>query len=158
MSELEVQIVRLDPMRVASVQAVSRSPERDAWTKLKAWAEPQGLLADVERHPVFGFNNPPPVMEGEEYGYELWIRVGPEVDGEGEVEVKDFPGGRYAVTTCKLHGDPRGPLPEVWKELWHWVRESGEFEWRHTHELEKVHDPTAAEADLVLDLYLPIEG
>ena len=31
----EVRLVRLELMRVASVRAVSQSPERDAWEKLR---------------------------------------------------------------------------------------------------------------------------
>jgi hypothetical protein len=30
------------------------------------------------------------------------IGVGPEIQAEGEIEVKDFAGGLYAVVTCKL--------------------------------------------------------
>jgi hypothetical protein len=32
--------------------------ERDAWEKLRAWAEPKGLHEDLENHPVFGFTIP----------------------------------------------------------------------------------------------------
>ena len=44
MSDLDVRIVKLEPMRVASVRAVSESPEVDAWSKLRSWAEPKGFL------------------------------------------------------------------------------------------------------------------
>ncbi|MDH5383804.1 MAG: GyrI-like domain-containing protein, partial [Candidatus Aminicenantes bacterium] len=76
---------------------------------------------------------------------------------EEEIEVKDFPGGLYAVTTCKLTGDPSGRnVLETWRALWEWVK-SSKYKWRQTHELEKLHDPLAPEAEFVLDLYLPIE-
>ena len=58
MTESDVRIVKLEPMRVASVRAISETPERDAWEKVRTWAEPKGLLADIEKHPIFGFNNP----------------------------------------------------------------------------------------------------
>jgi DNA gyrase inhibitor GyrI len=153
MSELEVSIVKLAPMRVASCRAVSESPERDAWEQLRRWAGPRGLLADIQKHPVFGFNNPPPSPDSREYGYEFWICVGPDVKSEGEIEVKDFPGGLYAVTTCKTVES----IGEVWKSLWEWVQAS-EYEWRKTHELEKPHDPLASEGELVFDLYVPIDS
>ncbi len=157
MSDLEVRIVRLDPMRVASVRVISESPEVDAWGKLRSWAEPKGLLRDDAQHPIFGFNNPNPTAEIKEYGYELWIKVGADIESEGEIEVKDFPGGLYAVATCSLIDDPSGRnVLETWKALWNWVK-SSKYKWRRTHELEKVHDPMAAEKDLILDLYLPIE-
>jgi len=80
-------------MRVASVHVVSEHPEAEAWERLKAWAEPRGLLENPRQHPVFGFNNPPPSPERKEYGYEFWIRVGPEVASEGTVQVKAIAGG-----------------------------------------------------------------
>jgi len=156
MTDLDVRIVKLEPMRVASVRALSESPERDAWEKLRAWAEPKGLLKDIERHPVFGFNNPNPAPDRKDYGYEFWIRIDPDIEPEAEIEAKDFAGGLYAVTTCRLLGDPKGNVGEVWMKLWEWAQASSKYKWRRTHELEKQHDPLASEEDLVLDLYLPI--
>lgn len=157
MSDLQVDIISLPPMRVASARAISETPERDAWAKVRAWAEPLGLLSDPDASQVFGFNNPPPSEDRKEYGYELWIRVEPDAEVAGELEAKDFPGGLYAVTRCRLYGDPKGNVLEVWKRLWDWVGAS-DYEWRRTHELERPVDPIAPEEELVLDLYLPIEG
>jgi hypothetical protein len=42
MSELEIRIVELEPMRVASVYGFGESPELQAWEKLIAWAGPKG--------------------------------------------------------------------------------------------------------------------
>ncbi len=157
MSDLDVRIVKLDPMRVASVRVVSESPEVDAWAKLRSWAEPKGFLQDDTNHPIFGFNNPNPQPDSKEYGYELWIKVGADVESEGEVEVKDYPGGLFAVTTCKLMDDPSGRnILETWKALLEWVKAS-KYKWRPVHELEKVHDPMDSDKDIILDLYLPIE-
>ena len=157
MPELDVKIVRLDPMHVASVRAISEEPEHDAWLKLQEWAEPRGLLGDLDKHPVFGFNNPNPSEQRKEYGYEFWIRVDENVESDDVVRVLEFQGGRYAVTTCKLMNDPNGNIPEVWLKLYEWVKES-EYEWQQTQELEKPHDLTSADEELLLDLYLPIEG
>jgi DNA gyrase inhibitor GyrI len=143
-------------MRVASVRIVSAAPEREAWHKLRAWAGPKGLLDDLGARPVFGFNSPSPSPGQREYGYEFWLGLDRELPGEGEIQVKDFPGGLYAVVTCRLVGDPAGSVPELWRKLWEWVQTS-RYKWRRTHELEKHHNPHAAEADMVLDLYLPIE-
>ena len=157
MPNLDVKIVRLEPMRVACAHVVGEEPEHDAWVKLHDWVEPKGLLNDLEKHPVFGFNNPNPTEGGKEYGYEMWIRVDPDVEAEGEVTVKGFPGGLFAVTTCKLMNDPNGNMPEVWMKLYEWVKAS-EYKWAKTQELEKLRDVSSSDEDLVLDLYLPIEG
>ena len=157
MTDLDVRIVKLQPMRVGSVRAISEHPERDTWQKMRVWAKPKGLLDDLEKHPVFGFNNPNPSSGRKEYGYECWIRIGPDIESEGEIEVKDFAGGLYAVTTCKLLGDPKGNVGEIRMKLWEWAQASSKYKWRRTHELEKHHDPQVSEENLALDLYLPIE-
>ncbi len=150
-SALNVRIEKMEPMRVASICVVSEHPEMEAWEKLKAWAEPKGLLKDCQEHPVFGFNNPSPSPGRKEYGYEFWIRVGREITSEGPIETKEIPSGRFAVTT------QRGfPNPQVWRQLWDWVQSSG-YRWRKSHELERIHDPLASEAEAIFDLYLPIE-
>jgi len=162
MKEVEVEIVRLEPMLVASVRAVSETPERDAWEKLRGWAEPRGLLGDVEKHPVFGFNNPDPSPGQKQYGYEFWIRVDPDTEPEGEVEIKEVKGGLYAVTTCKLKEEieseffqKQGYL-ESWQKIVDWVK-SSKYKYGRHQCLEKAHDPGATEEELILDLYCPIE-
>jgi AraC family transcriptional regulator len=150
MSDLDVRIEELEPMRVACVRVVSESPEQDSWEKLQSWAEAKGYLGNVEDHPIFGFNNPSPSTDRKEYGYEFWIRVPPDEEPEGEIDIQDFPGGLYAVTTIKGL-----PNPDVWISLWKWVQ-SSPYEWRKTNELEKVHDPFASQDEIMFDLYLPI--
>jgi DNA gyrase inhibitor GyrI len=115
------------------------------------------MFDDVSSHPVYGFNNPGPSPDRSDYGYEFWIKVSDGVESSGDVQVRDFEGGLYAVTTCALAGDPNGTVPEVWLQLLHWVQES-KHEWRRTtHELEKLVNPGAEEKDIILELYLPIE-
>lgn len=162
MKELKARIVRLEPMHVASVRAISQTPEHDAWEKMRAWAEPEGLLEDLDKHPVFGFNNPNPSPDRNEYGYEFWIRVEPGTKPEGEVKIKEFKGGLYAVTTCNLKEEleseffeKEGYL-ESWKKLVEWVKNS-KYRYGKHQGLEKTHDPTASEEELILDLYCPIE-
>jgi DNA-binding HxlR family transcriptional regulator/DNA gyrase inhibitor GyrI len=162
LKEFHVRIEKLKPMRVASARAISKTPERDAWTKMRTWAEPRGLLEDLEKHPVFGFNSPDPTPDRQEYGYEFWIRVEPEIKVEGEVEPKEFQGGLYAVTTCNLKEEieseffqKEGYL-ESWKKIVDWVKASEYSPGKHQC-LEKAHDPGATDEELVLDLYCPIE-
>ncbi len=156
MAALTVDVRSLPAMSVIAAQVTSAHPETDAWNKLTAWAEPAGLLKDSAAHPVFGFNNPPPEPGQPMYGYEIWIEVDADTPAVSGLERKEFPGGRYAVTTCQLHGDPHGPVPQVWQQLVRWSDEHG-YRWRHTHELERLVNPDASEEDFVLELYLPIE-
>ena len=154
MPDLTVSIVQLEPMTVATSRAFGESPEAQAWKQLRAWAEPRGWLEDLTKHPVYGFNNPNPSPESREYGYEFWISVEPGEKSNGDIEIQKFPGGLYAVTSCRLLGEPN--VLETWKLLWQWVHES-EYRWRQTHELEKPNDPTAPEDEIELELFLPIE-
>jgi len=59
MSELEVRVITLEPMRVASAYGFGEQPETQAWTKILAWASSQGY-EDLSKHRFFGFNNPNP--------------------------------------------------------------------------------------------------
>jgi DNA gyrase inhibitor GyrI len=162
MARFEARIVRLAPMRVASVHAFGESPEREAWKKMEAWAGPRGLLEDINENPVFGFNNPNPSSDSKEYGYEFWIAVGPQVEAETGVEIKQFEGGTYAVTSCNLLEEVNSEFfqkegyLESWKKIYAWAKEKKLVQGSH-QALEKPHDPRAPEAELVLDLYLPIE-
>jgi len=162
MKEFEVKIVRLEPMRVASARVISTTPENEAWEKMRTWAEPKGLLEDLEKHPVFGFNNPNPSSDRREYGYEFWVRVGPDVEPEGDIKIIEFEGGLYAVATCKLKEEleseffQKAGYLESWKKLVDWVK-SSKYKYGKHQGLEKAHDPNSLEEELVLDLYCPIE-
>lgn len=162
MKSIEVEIVKLEPMNVASVRAISRSPEEDAWKKMVSFAEPRGLLKDLKKHPIFGFNNPNPSKEGGEYGYEFWIKVDDSVDLDDSVEKKEFKGGLYAVTRCNLTKEVQSEflatygVLESWHRLSEWLKES-QYEMGVHQCLEKSVNPTDVDADHMLDLYMPIK-
>ncbi|MCW4051465.1 MAG: effector binding domain-containing protein [Candidatus Bathyarchaeota archaeon] len=151
MNELKVQIVELEPMRVASFRAVSESPESDSFQKLYAWAQKKGLLKDLKKHPIYGFNNPSPRKGEKEYGYEFWIKVDLGLQEEGMV-FKDVPAERYAVTT----GHSLKDIGRAWMSLVEWVKENG-YKMGKAQCLEKHQSTEMDEAGLVLDLYQPIE-
>ncbi len=156
MSELDVRIVELEPLRVASVWGFGASPEDEAWKMLNAWAEPKGLLDEPEKHRIFGFNNPNPSSSSPNYGYELWIEVGPDMEPEDDVRILDFDGGLYAVTRCEVPKGKYEVIGEIWKKLVTWREDSqytcGTHQW-----LEKTVPMGEAKGlEFILDLYLPI--
>ena len=156
MSDLEVRIVKLDPMRVASFHGFGASPESQAGNKLLAWAKPKGLLDDPAQHRVFGFNNPDPSPGSPHYGYEFWMAVGPDVQPEAEMKIKEFAGGLYAVTRCEVKDDPYNVIPVTWQRLVAWCEDSkyrmAHHQWLEEH-LDLAHVWPGA---FVLGLYLPI--
>ncbi len=150
MSELAVRIVELEPMRVASVLGFSATPEKDAHEMMMGWARPKGLLDKPFRW--FGFNNPNPSPGSPHYGYEVWLPVDQDVPGAGDVRIKQFSGGLYAVTRCEGLQN----IGERWQQLVAWVEDShyqcAQHQW--LEELFTV-DATRLE-EYVFDLYLPI--
>ena len=164
--QLEVRIVRLEPLHVASAHGFGEGPEGMAWQDILAWAGDQGLLDHLDAHRFFGFNNPDPTPGSPNYGYEQWITVGPEVEGAPGITIKDFPGGLYAVTRCQ--GIPR--ITDVWRQLIAW-RESSPYAPANHQWLEECLTPDLDVlgrgaplneierlARIEMDLYLPIAG
>jgi len=141
-------------MRVASVLGFGASPEDQAWQRLTAWAQPRGFLDNPEQHRIFGFNNPDPSPGSPNYGYEFWIAIGPDIERGGEVSIKEFSGGLYAVARCSGIGN----IGERWHQLATWCENSrysfGHHQWLEEH-LGTVETPQG-EDEMVLDLYLPI--
>jgi DNA gyrase inhibitor GyrI len=155
MSDLDVRIVQLEPMRLISAWGFGPSPEEEAWNKLRAWAEPRGLMEDLEKNRTFGFNNPDPSPGSPNYGYELWIDAGPDVEPEGDLRVVGFDGGLYAVTLCEVPEGDFEVIGKTWKKLVAWREDSkyrcGAHQW-----LEKSVPPGRPGLAFALDLYLPI--
>ena len=153
MSELKVRIVQLDALRVVSAHGFGESPEGQAWDTLLTWARPKGLLDDLAAVRFFGFNNPNPSPGSPNYGYDQWMSVGPDVEAEGEVEIKEVSGGLYAVARCEGL-DNIGP---TWKGLVTWFEDSP-YKKAHHQWLEELLSPPDVQQpdDYIFDLYLPI--
>jgi DNA gyrase inhibitor GyrI len=150
MSEIEVRIVTLETMRVASAYGFGEQPEEQAWTKILAWVNSQGINLEEQR--FFGFNNPNPSPGSPNYGYEQWITIGPEAKSAEGIEIKEFPGGLYAVARCEGLQN----IGNVWKQLVVW-REDSKYQEAHHQWLEECFTPEAERLeDYVFDLYAPI--
>ena len=114
MSDLDVRIVKLPPMRVACVNGFGEGPEGMAFDKMRAWAEAHHLLGKPYR--LFGYNNPDPSPGSPNYGYDVWITVDESVQADGDARIIDFPGGLYAVTRIEVKNpwdDIPGDLAET---------------------------------------------
>jgi DNA gyrase inhibitor GyrI len=163
MPEIEVRVVELNPMRMASALGYGREPEIEAWTMLLKWARGQGLLADLEACRFFGFNNPDPSPGSPNYGYEQWLEIPSNIQPSGDVNLVQFPGGSYAVTGCTLLD-----IGEKWQQLVAWC-EASDCDQSGGQGLEALQNPAefiTPEGELLLDenrfekfrldLYLPI--
>ena len=155
LNDLEVRIVKLEPMRVASFLGFGKSPEELAWEQLIAWAKPKGLLTDPGKHRLFGFNNPNPSAGSPNYGYEVWIEIDPEFDVEEDVKTFTFPGGLYAVTRCEVPKGRFNVIGETWQKLVTW-REASPYRYGGHQWLEQSLPDAPPDTEFVLDLYMPI--
>ncbi len=155
MDTLNVQIIKLKPMRMASAYGFGDNPEDQAWQRIYAWAKPQGLLEDVAAHPMYGFNNPNPSPASTHYGYEIWMKVEPSVEPTGDIRIVEFTGGAYATMRCFAQGDPAKNIPAAWKALADWCK-SNNLRFGHHQPLESVVSGRDNPAELVLDLFCPI--
>jgi len=149
----EVRIEELGPMRVASVRVISATPERDAWARMKAWASARGLLNSA-KNPIFGFNSPDPEPGQKIYGYEYWLRIDAATEIDGEAVERQFDGGPYAVSECRV-SDPWKDIPSAWGRLLQWVLKNGYSVGSHQY-FEVPEDPDAPDNRLVLRLYCPV--
>ena len=129
MRELQVEIVRLAPMQVASFYGFGHEPEFQAAAKMLAWAEARGLYDEGFGHRVFGFNNPSPTAASPNYGYEFWLELkdgeaqllsGAAADSAGEVALKSFGGGLFAAARCR----GVAAVPDTWRQLVTWLEDS----------------------------------
>lgn len=151
MSDLEVKIVCLERMRVASAHGFGPEPEGIAWEKMKAFAEKNNLGIGEKLH-TFGFNNPDPSPASPNYGYEIWVEVGPEIQPDGDIRILQFDGGLYGVTQFK----DLNKIGEVWKQLVVW-REDSKYKTGHHQWLEELL--TSADIpveEYVFNLYIAI--
>lgn len=153
MSDLDVRIVKLEPQRVAMSYGFGSGPENIAWEKMIAFVKAKGLDKDGQAHRFFGFNNPNPSPGSPNYGYEQWITVGPIIEAEGDIKIKTFGGGLYAVTRCKLSS-----ITDAWMQLSAWREQSPYRNASHQWLEEAISDPLARpiDGDSEFDLYLPI--
>jgi DNA gyrase inhibitor GyrI len=153
MSKLDVRIVNLEPVRMASAYGFGASPEELAHKKMLAFLKSRGLMEGYgTEHRHFGFNNPNPSAGSPNYGYEIWTEIGPQVEPEGDIRIVDFCGGLYAVTRFENLEN----IGRVWQELVRW-RESSKYKPGHHQWLENLHNPLEADpAKYIFDLYLPI--
>ena len=156
MNDQEVRIIQLPAMRLASVSAYGPTPEDEAWKNLEAYARQHGFFESLETsHRIFGFNNPNPSLGSPNYGYEFWVTVGPEIDGP---EIREMPGGAYAVLRWDGMGNPYETIPAAWQKLVQWAEQSP-YRLVERPCLEEHLKPThQVDNGFMLDLYLGIEN
>lgn len=154
MGEVEIRIVSLPGMRVASSYAFGPSPEEEAWKPIRRFAEERGVDPTSKGYRTFGFDNPAPSPGSPEYGYEIWMPIDAVTDVSPPLIPKDFKGGRFAVS--RIVG--LSCIGQGWKNLIAWLEDSP-FEWlsERFEMMEELLNPAEPNPDRwIFDLYIPI--
>jgi len=154
MTLTDVQIVDLPAMRVASALGFGPHPEDQAWKIMLEFAADAGIDLTTEGVRTFGFNNPNPSPGSENYGYEIWLPIGPEIEARAPLEIKEVPAGRYAV--ARFTG--LSNIGRTWQELVAWF-EDGPYTAPPTYQqcLEALLNPLEPDPEEYrFELYLPI--
>jgi AraC family transcriptional regulator len=156
MENQDIQIITLPAMRVASFYAFSASPETEAWNKVVNWAKSHDSWQEAPIVRIFGFNNPDPSEGSPNYGYEFWLTIGPGVQPDDEIKIKEFSGGMYAMLRCDVTANPWDIIPTSWGKLVKWLESSyykfGNHQWLEEH----FSRSDSNDKGFILDLYLPI--
>lgn len=151
-AQLDVQIQKLDAMRVVCFNGYGANPEHLAWEKLIAFMDKNHMAFEGRR--VFGYNNPEPAPGSPNYGYDVWLTLKEEIKPDEGGSVIDFPGGSYAVTHVKSVED----IFPTWQKFIAWLESSPYQLGSHQYLEEHLNPARVIDANsLQLDLYLPIQ-
>jgi AraC family transcriptional regulator len=154
---MEVRFQNCRPLRVAYVRHVGPYQEcGKAWQTLCALAGQHGLFTPDALRIGVGYDNPE-VTPADRLRYDACLTVNDQFQGAGELQVQEIAGGEYAVVT---HRGSYAGLPDAYRWIFReWIPASGRA-LRHVPCFEVyVNDPTTtAEADLVTEIYIPLES
>lgn len=111
--ELEIRIERIEPTTVACVRHVGPYSEvGGAWKALMKWGWAKMLFGSPK---TFGLSHDDPdVTEPERLRYDACMAVAPGTRTRGRVELRDLPGGAFAVT---LHRGDYGSIGDTYARL-----------------------------------------
>lgn len=153
---MDVQIWTLDPAKMAYAEHVGPYEEvGKAWERLCAWAGPAGIFNETTR--FYGvYYDDPRETPAEKLRSEACLTIAAECDAPAEIKFKDFPGGRYAVTT---HLGSYEKLGESWLKFYtEWLPQSGEDHAESPCYEQYMNDPKTTKPEhLVTLLLMPLK-
>ncbi len=152
LNEWNIRIIKLHPMLVAYYIAYGKEPENETWEVLFNWVK-ENQLDQMFTTRYFGFNNPDPSKDNDEYGYEGWVTLKEKVKPSAKIKMKTFKGGLYAVMTSNVFD-----IVASWQKLYKIVNQSNKYiigkRWLEEHII--LGDITW-EHNFQVDLYCPLE-
>ena len=122
---MKVEVKELPSHRVAYVRSKSGYDEKaihEAYETLCNWAGPRGLFGPNTKLIGASYDNPE-ITPISKCRYDACITIGDDVQAEGPISVKVFPGGKYAV--YRWRGRPRDVGPVFQSLMGEWFPTSG---------------------------------
>jgi AraC family transcriptional regulator len=154
---MNVRFQHCEPQRVVYVRHVGPYQEcGKAWQTLMALAGQHGLLAPGALSIGIGHDNPD-VTPPDKLRYDACLTVAGNFQAVEGLALQEIPGGEYAVATLR---GPYAQLPDAYRWIFRdWLPASGR-KLRHApcYEIYVTDPRTTAEADLVTEIYVPLEG
>lgn len=167
----DIKVIKeLEPMKVACFTYYGKCPEDHAYEALKKWFHENEIILHDSKYRLFGYNNPDPGENQEEYAYEYCITISDELYEEleevpSEMFEQTYPkvyrklltGGKYAVMSVRPQGKEIGEqIMKAWPRLIKWLEES-KYMWGTGQYLEE-HLGFSPEDDHIggVDLYISI--
>lgn len=128
-SKMDIRILYLPPATVAACHYMGDNPEENAEKILTRFIKESNLTALKPDFRMYGFNNPSPTKEMEQYGYEFFVTIPEDLKVEAPLMKKEFAGGLYAAHCIKM-----GDFHE-WESFSERIKASKEYEidWREPH-------------------------
>jgi AraC family transcriptional regulator len=152
---MEVRVQRLEPTRVAFLRHVGPYADvRAVWERLCSWAGRRGLMGPATVMLGLSWDDPE-VTAPDRLRYDAAIKVGPQVQGEGEIWIQEIPAGEYAVA---MHRGPYEKLIESYKGVFgEWLPASGREPGPGPCLEFYRNDPgTAKPEDLLTEIWVPL--
>ena len=152
----QARIEQVAPTRVAFMRHVGRYADvGGTWGRLMSWAGPRGLIGP--RPTLLGIvHDDPDITPGDKIRYDACLVIDERFKPEGDVGAQELSAGAYAVATH------RGPYHELGRAYaWlcgQWLPSIGrETRSDPSFEVYRNSPMDAAPADLLTDVYIPIE-
>ncbi|WP_320005776.1 GyrI-like domain-containing protein [Maridesulfovibrio sp.] len=153
---MDVKIWAIDAAKMAYVEHVGPyEGVGEAWEKLCSWAGPAQLFTPGTRFYGVYYDDPREVP-AEKLRSEACITIEKEVAVPDGIMLKDFEGGKYAVTT---HLGPYENLSESWLKFYtEWLPQSGETHAESSCYEQYLNDPKNTKPEhLVTLLLMPLK-
>ena len=148
---MKVDIKKIEPGIFMSFYGYGKQPEEEAMNKMLNWCNEQNISIGDAKNIIYGFNNPNPTQESNEYGYEFWLKVDSNLKPENDFRLIEYHGGEYAITECTGAMN----MFNNWVALYEWCKENN-YKLGYHQPLERIIENIADIDKIRIELCCPV--